>query len=126
MIKIMPCRFQQWRGLFSMLAVEQCSETGLFTHLSDHVFSIPKFWKYISSESHLFFSKCSKIDIDFRNGVEKSEKCFCFQVIAFELVAVDSHYYEENNCHQHAMCYKRVLRFQISLRKRFLNSISVV
>ena len=57
----------QCAGLFNMLTVEGCPEMGLFRYLSNLVFGSRYFRRYITYEGHLFFSKCSKYDINFRN-----------------------------------------------------------
>ena len=74
MIKVLSYRYHKSLGPFNMLTVRECSETGLFRHLSYRVFRSPYFLKYISYEGHLFFSKCSKKYINFRNGKKNSEK----------------------------------------------------
>ena len=51
-----------------------------------------------------FFSKCSKIDVNFTNGAENLGKGFSFLDNPFELVAVNSHYYKENTCNQQSVC----------------------
>ena len=57
MIKELPCRFQQFLVSFGMLTVQRRSETGLFSHLPNH----------LSYETHAFFSDFSKFIVDFRN-----------------------------------------------------------
>ena len=54
MIKELPWRFQQCLGPFSMLAVKPCSDTGLFKHLSNHVFHNLWFRNMTSCELHDF------------------------------------------------------------------------
>ena len=63
MIKALSCRFGQCLGPFKVLTVKACSKTGFVRHLIHHVFH-----RYISDASHLFFSKYSKFDINFRNA----------------------------------------------------------
>ena len=46
----------------------------LFRLLSNHVFWTPKFPKYISYDSHFFFSKRSKFNLDFENAKKKKKK----------------------------------------------------
>ena len=72
------CRFEQCLGLFTMFFVGGSSGAGLLTHLCNNVFCRPKFRKYGSYEDHLVFSKCSKIDLDFKNGEKNPRKSFCF------------------------------------------------
>ena len=43
MIKVMSCRFEQSFDMFTMFLVEEFSETGLFRHLSNHVFEVRNF-----------------------------------------------------------------------------------
>ena len=45
-----------------------------------------------------------------------------FYIIAFELVASNSHYYEENTCHQKSRFKQRILRVKISLKVTFSRS----
>ena len=42
-IKVLSYRFEEWLGTFTMLLVEWSSETGLFRHLSNHVFRVRNF-----------------------------------------------------------------------------------
>ena len=65
--------FEQCLCLFTMLLVEEFSQTGLFRHLSNHVFHSPYGQKYISYEGHLFL-KMFKIDSNFRKCKKKIEK----------------------------------------------------
>ena len=46
----------QFLGVFNMLAVEGCSETEIFSHLTNDVFCSLKFQIYITYESRLFFN----------------------------------------------------------------------
>ena len=52
------------------------------------------------------------------------KKFFVFEIIASELVALNSVYSEENTCHPHSMCCKTVLRFCMSLTQTFCKSIA--
>ena len=70
----MSCRFDKYLGHFNRWTVEGCSATELFRYLHNHVIGSLYFQKYISYEGIFFFSKWSKIDIDFRNGNKYSEK----------------------------------------------------
>ena len=77
MINLLWFKFQQCLGQFTMLLSETSSETGVFRHLSNHVFRV-----YISEIQNLwgssFFSKCLKFIVDFENAAKNSEKVFCF------------------------------------------------
>ena len=77
-IRVLLCRFQHCLGAFDAFPVEGCSETRLFTHLSNYVFRSPQFRKYISYEGHLFVSKCFKFDVDLRNAEKNGELFFPF------------------------------------------------
>ena len=61
MIKVWSVRFQQCLGQCSMFSVEECSETGLFRHLYNHVFPSPQFPKYISYQGHLLLENVEKL-----------------------------------------------------------------
>ena len=77
MINLLWFKFQQCLGQFTMLLSETSSETGVFRHLSNHVFRV-----YISEIQNLwgssFFSKCLKFNLDFKNSEKNSENIFCF------------------------------------------------
>ena len=63
-------RFQQWFGMFTMLLVDGSSETGLFRHLSDHVFGGLNFGN-TKSMRVIFFPKYLKFILDFKNEAKK-------------------------------------------------------
>ena len=71
MIKVLSWRLQKSFLLFNVLTVEGRSETGLFRYLINHVFHSFLYRKYVSHEGHIFIEKCSKTDLDFRNGAKK-------------------------------------------------------
>ena len=60
MIKVLWCRFQQCSGTFTVLLVERSSETGLFRHLSNHVFRVRNFGN-TKAVRVIFFFKMFKI-----------------------------------------------------------------
>ena len=65
-----------------MLVVQGSSETGLFRHLSNHVFGKSEVKKYIVYEGHLFFH-------NLKNAKKKSHKLFFVcEIIATENVAI--------------------------------------
>ena len=41
------------------------------------------------------------------------------------MVAVNSHYYEDNTCHWQTMCQQTVLIVKMLLREKFFSSISL-
>ena len=57
----------------------------------------------MSYEDYLFF-KNVKFGADFRNRAKTEEKVVVFYVIAFKLVAANSHYYDDNTCHPQSVC----------------------
>ena len=75
LINQLSCRFQQWFGMFTMLLVDGSSETGLFRHLSDHVFGGLNFGN-TKSMRVIFFPKYLKFILDFKNEAKKREKVF--------------------------------------------------
>ena len=79
MVKELSLTFQQSLGAFTKLLSEGSLETGLFRHWSNKVFLGPSFRKYISNEGHLFFKKCSKFMVDFKNAERNWEKFFSFR-----------------------------------------------
>ena len=51
--------------------------------------------KYVSYEDHLFFQNIWNLIADSKNAIKKQQKvCFFFQITAFEVVAVNSPYYD--------------------------------
>ena len=77
MIKVLWCRFQQCFSTFSMLLVEGSSPTGHFRHLSTHDFGLRNF-RNTKAMRVIFFSRCLKINLDFKNAAKNWEKDFCF------------------------------------------------
>ena len=77
MVKVQCCTFQQCFGPFTMLLVKSSPETGLFRHLSNHVFWSPYIQKYISNEGH-FFRKISRFDLNLENARKNSKNIFRF------------------------------------------------
>ena len=91
MIKVLRCRFKQCLGTFTMLLVEQSSETGLLdiylTTFSECVIlEIKKLW------GSSFGSKFSKINLDFKNAAKNWEKvffwynCICIGIVKLSLL----------------------------------------
>ena len=75
MIKALSLRLNQSFGPFTMSPVETSSETGVFRHLSKHVFRAQESRKYRIYEGHLF-TKCSKFNADSKNAEKNWEKIF--------------------------------------------------
>ena len=76
-IKMVWCRFQQCFGTCTMLLVKWFSQTGFFRYLSDYIFGVRNF-EITKSMRVIFFPKCSKFQLDFKNGVKTCEKVFYF------------------------------------------------
>ena len=95
MRKIVPCWFKQSFKRFNMLTANQCSNTGFFRHLSNPACSIPYFQIEITTLTHLFFQSIPKF-MHIPIMQKKIWKIFFdFEIIAFQLVALDTHFYWE-------------------------------
>ena len=77
MEKELPLRLNQCFGPFTMLPVDPSSQRGLLRHLSDHVFGILQFRKFISYKGGLFL-KMFKIWFRFDKCTKKLCKAFLF------------------------------------------------
>ena len=51
-----------------------------------------------------FFSKHSEFNVDFRRKIKNPEKVLVLAISAFELVAVNSAYSNENTCNRESLC----------------------
>ena len=51
-----------------MSLVKGSSETGMFRHLYNHVFTSPQVRKYISDQDHPFFENVQKFSSDFESA----------------------------------------------------------
>ena len=105
MTKILPCRSRQCFGAFNMLTVYECSDTGIFTHLS----SLDFLRTIISQTSNIwessFFSKYSKCCVDFGNAKKNSENIFRFWDNCIWIRCVNySLLLRENICHRVSIC----------------------
>ena len=77
MIKVLWWKFQQCLGTFAMVLVEESSEIGLFKHYLTRssesvILEIQNLW------GSYFFSKSSKLNLNFKNTAKNWEKSFCF------------------------------------------------
>ena len=123
MVKVLSSRLQQCLGPFTMLLVERSSETGRFTHLSNHVFERPQFWKYIGYEGHLFFWNSSKFNVDCRCA-ERNGENFCgfwdnsIGIACIKLSLLRREFLSS------AVSLLTVLRFCIALKEAKSNSIT--
>ena len=93
--KILPCRFQRCFRPFSMLTVHKCSDTWLFSYLSNHAFCSLYFRKYIRCEAHPFFQNVKNLMqiLKIQKNVDKI--VLVFKITAFELVALNTHFYRD-------------------------------
>ena len=78
-----------------MLDVHKCSGKGFFRHLSKHGFCSLSFRKYISYEANLFFQNVQSLRYvsEMQKKIEK--KFLVSEIIAFELVALNTQFYRE-------------------------------
>ena len=60
-----------------MLVVHGSSESGLFTHLPNHVFGV-RIFRNAKTMRVILFSKCLKFKLDFKNAAKNCENVFCF------------------------------------------------
>ena len=77
MIKVLWWRFQQFSDPFTMLIVEWFSETGLFRHLPNYVFSVRNFGN-AKSIGIIFSFQIFKISSRFQKWRKKRELFLCF------------------------------------------------
>ena len=124
MIKALSLRLSQCFGLFSMSPVERSSQTGVFRHLSRHVFRGRWFRKYISYEGHLFFWKCSKFNTEAKSAQNNSEKIFgfwdkCIWIVCIHLFLLIREYLSSAV----NVLRKSLKNFHVS-KKDFCNSIT--
>ena len=124
MTKVMWCRFEQRFGMFTMLLVEVTSETGLFRHLSNHVFRVGNFGN-TKDLRVIFFSKSWKFNLHFKNGAKTRKEFFVSQTVASELVFLNCLYYEQDTFHRQPMCEQAVPTFFMSIRGTISNSIDL-
>ena len=104
MVTVLLARSEQCLDPFTMLLVNGSFETGLFGHISNHVFRSPQFQKEISCEGHLFFEKFLNLMQISKMPKKNWKKLSVFETISSELVALNCLYYEENTSYQQSMC----------------------
>ena len=85
-------RLQQCLNPFVMLSVQGSSETLLFGHLSNDVFRSPEFRKYISYKGYPFLKYLENLTYILKMPKKFQKKFFVFQIIASDLVALNSLY----------------------------------
>ena len=67
--------YQKCLGTFPILLVDPSAKTRLFRHLDNHVFRVPHF-ENTKAVRVIFFSKCAKPNVNFKNASKDSEKGF--------------------------------------------------
>ena len=86
-MKMLWCIFQECLGTSPMFLVDWAFETRLFRHLSNFVFGVRNFLN-TKAMRVIFFSKCLKFNVDFKNAEKNREKVFCFWDNCFWIVIV--------------------------------------
>ena len=76
-VKVLWCRFQQCLNTFTLLLVEESSETGVFRHLSNHLFRVRNFGN-TKAMRFIFCFKTFKISVRFQKCSKKLRKSFFF------------------------------------------------
>ena len=92
MKKILPCRFKECLGLFKMLNVHKCYDTGLFWHYSNSDICSLKFQNQITSEAYIFFQSIPSF-MQILEMQKKSEEMFFYlEIFAIELFALNTRF----------------------------------
>ena len=92
MVQVLLSRSQQCLNPFTMLRVKGSFETGLFGHITSHVFRSAFFRKEISYEGHLFFENVPNLMQISKMQEENDKKVFVLEIMASELVALNCLY----------------------------------
>ena len=95
MTKVVQCTFKQPFRLFKMLTVHQFSDMGRLSHLRNHAFCSIWFRKQLTFEAHVFFQSVSNFMLIQEMQRKIEEIFFDLEIIAFQLVALDSRFYWE-------------------------------
>ena len=85
------CKFQQYLGTSAMMLIEGSSETGLFRHLSNHVFGVRNF-ENTKSMRVTFLSKCLNLNSISKLLKKIDKKFFVSEIIACELLPLNCLY----------------------------------
>ena len=75
-----------------MLLVEESSQTGLFRHLSNHVFGVRNFENKKAMRVIFFFHDNENFSMISKMQQKIKKKFFLFEIIASELVSLNSLY----------------------------------
>ena len=76
-VKVLRRRFKKCFGTFIMLLFEGSSETGLFRHLSNHIFRVRNF-RNTKAIRAIFFTDFFQFNLYFKNEAQNWENLFCF------------------------------------------------
>ena len=60
--------------------------------------------RILKLEALSFFSKCSELDVHFKNGIKNAEKLFVSEITEFEIVPQNSSYCDGGTGTQQSMC----------------------
>ena len=74
----------------------------------------------------IFFWKCGKFYLHFKNAAENSEKAFCFLDNCIWIGCLNLSLLRRETCDRQSMCSQTVRRFSILLRETFSNSITFI
>ena len=94
MTKILLCRFKNCFGHLNMLAVHNCSEKGLFRHLTKPLSAVYNL-RNKKPLRIIFFFKVFEILYRFGEWKKSEKILFDFETIALELVPLDTSFYWE-------------------------------
>ena len=102
-IKLVFCRFQQFQRLVNTFTTKVFPETRPFMHLSKHLFGSQQLQKYWSYNPHFFFHNVPNL-MEIQKIQWKITKMFAvFQILPFEVIVVNCHYYYKNTCSWHKL-----------------------
>ena len=99
---MLSCRFQQCLDTFTILLVKASSEERLFRHLSNHVFGVLNFGT-AKAVRVIFFLKCLKFNVDFKNAAKCHKNVTFSEIIASELESLNCRYQEQDAFHRQPM-----------------------
>ena len=92
MTETLPCRHKQCFRPCNMLTVHKCSDTRVFRHYVTPLFPVCSF-RNKTPVRLIFFSNFSKFYIDFTNAEIFLRIFYDLEIIAFELVALNTRFY---------------------------------
>ena len=116
-----PFRFEQCLRAFTMLLLQGYCEIALFRYFLD--FGVRNFWNTLAMRFIMFW-KFSIFNLDIKTAENKSENVFCFWYNYIWIGCVKLSLLRREYFSSAVNVLKTVLRFFISLRVTFSNSIS--